>query len=102
MLGSIVTYNVGSIGTLFQWTMAGFMLGSRLKMGHYRLSSQHGNNRRELHVYASIFPDTMDTYESVLGYIVTKLMPLFVSSAGTARGAKKLIFPGVDSTPYSL
>ena len=58
-------------------------------------------------MYAFIFPDTMDTYEAVLGDIYCyqadagSAMPEFVSSAGTARGAKQLIFPGVDSTPYS-
>ena len=40
-------------------------------------------------VYDIIFPDTIDTYEAVLGDIATKLMPRFVSSAGTARGAKQ-------------
>ena len=50
-------------------------------------------------MYVFIFPDTMDTYEAVLGDIVTKLMPEFVSSAGTARSAKQLIFPGVDFSP---
>ena len=33
-VGSIGTHKVGSIGTQFQWTITGFMLGSRLKMGH--------------------------------------------------------------------
>ena len=28
--------------------------------------------------------------------LITKLMPGFVSSAGTGRGAKQLVFPGVD------
>ena len=45
---------------------------------------------------------TQWTHEAVLGDIVTKLMLESVSSAGTARGAKQLIFPGVDSSPYSL
>ena len=34
--------------------------------------------------------------------IVTKLVLGFVSSAGTARGVKQLIFPGVDFSPYGL
>ncbi len=46
-------------------------------------------------VYDIVIPDTIDTYEAVLGDIVTKLMPGFVSSAGTARGAKQLVFPDV-------
>ena len=41
-------------------------------------------------------------YEAVLGDIVTKLMRGFVSSVGTARGAKRLVFPDVDFSPYSL
>ena len=41
----------------------------------------------------------MDTYAAVLGDIATKLMPEFVSPAGTTRGAKQLIFPGVDFSP---
>ena len=53
-------------------------------------------------VYDIIFPDTIDTSEAVLGDIVTKLMTGFVSSAGTARGAKQLVFPDVDFSPYSL
>ena len=53
-------------------------------------------------VYDIIFPDTIDTYEAVLGDFVTKLMPGFVSSAGTARGAKQLVFPGVDFSPYTV
>ena len=53
-------------------------------------------------VYDIIFPDTIYTYEAVLGDIVTKLMPGFVSSAGTARGAKQLVFPDVDFSPYRL
>ena len=49
-------------------------------------------------VYSIIFPDTIYThYEAVLGD-----MPGFVSSAGTARGAKQLVFPDVDFNPYSL
>ena len=52
--------------------------------------------------YDIIFPDTLYTYEAVLGDIVTKLMPGFVSSAGTACGAKQLVFPDVDFSPYSL
>ena len=52
--------------------------------------------------YDIIFPDTIHTYEAVLGDIVTKLMPEFVSSVGTARGAKQLVFPDVDFSPYSL
>ena len=47
--------------------------------------------------YDIIFPDTIYTYEAVLGDIVTKLMPWFASSAGTVRGAKPLVFPDVDS-----
>ena len=50
-------------------------------------------------VYDIIFPDTIDTYEAVLGDIVTKLMPGFVLSAGTARGAKQLVFRDVDFIP---
>ena len=38
-------------------------------------------------VYDIIFPDTIDTYEAALGDIVTKLMPGFVSSAGTSAGS---------------
>ena len=53
-------------------------------------------------VYDIIFPDTIDTYEAVMWDIVTKLMPGFVSSAGTARGAKQLVFPDVNFSPYSL
>ncbi len=53
-------------------------------------------------VYDIIFPDTIYTYEAVLGDIVTKLMPGFVSSAGTSRGAKQLVFPDVNFSPYSL
>ena len=53
-------------------------------------------------VYDIIFPDTMYTYEAVLGDIVTKLMPGFMSSAGTARGAKQLVFHDVDFSRYSL
>ena len=49
-------------------------------------------------VYDIIFPDTIYTYEAVLGDIVTKLMPGCVSSAGTA---KQLVFPDVDFSPYS-
>ena len=45
---------------------------------------------------------TQYTYEAVLGDIVTKLMPGFGSSAGTARGAKQMGFPYVDFSPYSL
>ena len=41
-------------------------------------------------------------YEAVLGDIVTKLMPGRVPSAGTACGAKQLVFPDVDFSPYSL
>ena len=53
-------------------------------------------------VYDIIFPDTIDKYEAALGDIVTKLMPGFVSSAGTARGTKQLVFPDVDFSPYRL
>ena len=53
-------------------------------------------------VYDIIFPDTIETYEAVLGDIVTKLMPGCVPSAGTARGDKQLVFPDVDFSPYSL
>ena len=53
-------------------------------------------------VYDIIFPDTMYTYEAVLGDIVSKLMPVFVSSAGTARCANQLVLPYVDCSPYSL
>ena len=53
-------------------------------------------------VYDIIFPDTIDTYEAALGDIVTKLMPGFVSSAGTAGDAKQLVFPDVDFSPYRL
>ena len=53
-------------------------------------------------VYDIILPDTIYTYEAVLGDIVTKLMLGFVSSAGTAHGAKQLVFPDVDFSPYSL
>ena len=53
-------------------------------------------------VYDIIFPDTIYTYEAVLGDIVTKLMLGFVSSAGTARGAKQLVFPEVDFSPYTV
>ena len=49
--------------------------------------------------YDIIFPDTLYTYEAVLGDIVTKLMPGFVSSAGTACGAKQFVFPDVDFSP---
>ncbi len=48
-------------------------------------------------VYDIVFPDTIDTYEAFLGDIVTKLMPGFVSSAGTARGSKQLVFPDIVS-----
>ena len=53
VLGAIGTHNVGSIGTLCQWTKTGFMLGSRLKMGHCMLSSQNCNIRRELCMLSS-------------------------------------------------
>ena len=53
-------------------------------------------------VYDIIFPDTIDRYEAALGDIVTELMPGFVSSAGTAHGAKQMVFPDVDFSPYSL
>ena len=53
-------------------------------------------------VYDIIFSDTIYTYEAVLGDIVTKLIPGCVSSAGTARGGKQLVFPDVDFSPHSL
>ena len=53
-------------------------------------------------VYDIIFPDTIDTYEAVLVDNVTKLMLGFVSSAGTARGAKQFVFPDVVFSPYRL
>ena len=45
---------------------------------------------------------TQYTHEAVLGDIVTKLMLGFVSSVGTVHGAKQLVFPEVDFSPYSL
>ena len=57
----------GPLGCIFQWTMTGFMLGSRLKIGHYRLSSQNGNIRRELCMLSSSQTQWTHVYETVLG-----------------------------------
>ena len=61
------------------------------------LKRQPSKNRS----YAFVFPETEDKDEVDLGDIVT-LLPQPVSSGGTARSAKRLLFPGIDFSPYSL
>ena len=68
------------------------------------LSSQNSNIRRELCMLLSsrtqwthIMRPTCEILNNCY-----QAGARFVSSAGTARGVKQLILPGVDFSPYSL
>ena len=68
------------------------------------LSSQNSNIRRELCMHVSSWAQWTQIMRPTCEILNNcyELVPGFVSSAGTARGVKQLIFPGVDFSPYGL
>ena len=76
---------------------AGVTLGSLTEDGTLQVQFL----KRQGDGHAFVFPDKLDSDQVDLGDIVT-LLPEPVSSGGTDRAVKRLMFPGVDFSVYNL